>query len=104
MQTDDVKSRLISQLKEFLTYTVNTDNDTIVSQYTLITALADQVVAKPESGPVANIIGPEEVFNADYDYFLSVNTLSPQPAERKTYALEGLQERFRKLVKQLQEA
>ena len=48
MQTDDAKSRLISQLKEFLTYTVDTDNDTIVSQYTLITALEDQVVTKPE--------------------------------------------------------
>jgi hypothetical protein len=92
MQTDDIKSRLISQLKEFLSFTVDTDNDTIVSQYTLIDGLVDQLSAsyKPD-------------VDANYDYFLTVNTAHPQPVTRKLFALEGIQERFRGLLKKLHE-
>jgi hypothetical protein len=101
MQTEDVKARLISQLKEFLTYTIDTDDDTIVSQYTLIKGLVDQLASGPDGKPAPSALDANDEFNADYDYFLGLNTLSSQPANRKMHALEGLQERFRSLLSSL---
>lgn len=101
MQTQNIKPNLIEQIETFLTYTADTDDDTIVAQYTLIDGLLDQVTSKDPSDVDSFEMSPEEGQNYDYSYFMDLNTLSPQPIMRKAYALEGLQERFRGLLKQL---
>lgn len=101
MQTNDTKQNLTLQINEFLTYTADIDTDTIVAQYTLIEGLVHQIAANHESELDTDTLGLEEEHNADYDYFLRVNTINPQPIERKAHALEGLQERLRRLRKQL---
>ena len=100
MIIEDSKPNLLHQIGMFLTYTADTDNDTIVAQYTVINGLIDQLTANhPEFDSYK--VGLEVGQNPDYDYFLDINTLTPQPINRKTHALEGLQERVRKLHKQL---
>lgn len=99
MQTQNTKPNLIEQIETFLTFTADTDNDTIVAQYTLINGLIDQQKDSPEVESVEKTAGEEK--NEDYGYFLDLNTINPQPIVRKAYALEGLQERFRGLLKQL---
>ncbi|AUD06481.1 hypothetical protein [Spirosoma pollinicola] len=103
MQTDDSKSTLIHQIKEFLAYTADTDNDTIMAQYTLMSGLVAQLGPsdKPDFDRDESGLDPQN--RADYAYFLNVNTTNPQPIDRKQYALEGLQERARRLVAHLQE-
>ena len=101
MQTQDIKPNLIDQIDTFLTYTADTDNDTIVAQYTLINGLIRQVALKNHSDVDSIEISPEEGQDYDYTYFLDLNTRSPQPIVRKAHALDGLQERFRRLLKQL---
>ena len=101
MQTQDIKPDLIGQIETFLTFTADTDNDTIVTQYTIIKSLIDQIAI--EDHPTVNSFEKSlnEDRNDDYRYFLDLNTLSPQPIVRKAHALDGLQERFRRLLKQL---
>lgn len=99
MQTQDTKTNLIDQIETFLTFTADTDNDTIVAQYTLINGLLDQQKVSPEVE--LDERNAQEGRNQDYSYFLDLNTLNPQPIVRKAYALEGLQEQYRKLLKQL---
>ncbi|AUD06990.1 hypothetical protein [Spirosoma pollinicola] len=101
MQPDDVKTSLTYQIKEFLTYTADTDNDTIMAQYTLIEGLVDRSVIGDHLKFDVYNMGFGQENNADYAYFLHVNTVSSQPVERKGFALEGLQERMRRLLKEL---
>ncbi|RZM10333.1 MAG: hypothetical protein EOO88_48290, partial [Pedobacter sp.] len=79
MQTDDVQTSLTYQIKEFLTYTTDTDNDTIMAQYTLIEGLVNQIADSDNLEIVSYKSGIEKYTNADYDYFLKVNTVTAQP-------------------------
>ncbi|CAN5322178.1 hypothetical protein BH09BAC4_BH09BAC4_27310 [soil metagenome] len=99
MQTQDTKAKLIDQIETFLTFTADSDDDTIVAQYTLM----DNLIAQLQDSPAVESVerSAQEGPNEDYSYFLDLNTLNPQPIVRKAYALEGLQERCRRLLKQL---
>lgn len=101
MQTDDIKLSIIQQTKEFLTYTADTDNDTIMAQYTLIEGLIDKVVTSNNFEFDSSKVSSKEENKADYEYFLNVNTVNSQSIERKGFALEGLQERLRNVLRQV---
>ena len=102
MQTDDTNLNLANQTNEFLTYTADTDNDTIMAQVTIINGLVEQLAPTYTTQADTDKLALDTESNADYAYFLQVNTSNPQSIERKHYALEGLQEWARRLLNQLQ--
>ena len=107
MESDQLNPRYSQEIQAFLQFTPDTDNDSISAQYTLIRGLAKEYNERTNHKNEANRnvfdLILEDASNDDYAYFLDLNTKNPQSLTRKPHALEGLQERVRKMLRVLEE-